>query len=320
MEENKIKELVFSFMDRLSITPVPEGDGTWRVQIPEKEKSFFNGNEELLFTFDRAIAENHRDLELICDGSYLLRKIIERLLETPKVSRVFALTPPSLPPIDKQKGTELRVVTAGKVYYRQQVIFNFKVRIKSDSCKEMLFSALADAAKHEIYLKKGLSWIGPEEYSETPDPDIPVEESGEEILRLYLQACRKLEETMASEIEELKEGLSEEFREELDKFREYLNEQKRELQKKRENVCFHLYFFQKEEEIDRMIRDLEAEQERKIEELKEKYALKVEINLVGAIMVCIPTIGVPASQLARKRKEATTIPMGGGNLEARPAV
>ncbi|HEY9071430.1 MAG TPA: hypothetical protein VIV61_14320, partial [Candidatus Ozemobacteraceae bacterium] len=86
METSKIQALVFSFMDKVGITRTQSDAGVWSAYIPEAERAFFNGYEFLHFTFDRETAERRRELELICPGSFLLRKIVDRLVEIPKVS------------------------------------------------------------------------------------------------------------------------------------------------------------------------------------------------------------------------------------------
>jgi hypothetical protein len=145
------------------------------------------------------------------------------------------------------------------------------------------------------------------QFSETPQPDIKIEESGVDILRLYLESCRKLEESLNEEIAELREWGDEQCSENLKIFEAYLDEQKQELLKKKENVCFHLYFFQKEEEIDRLIDNLEEERRRKLGELREKFSLRVNISLVNAVVLCIPTIGVIAPK--KKRTASRNIGM-----------
>ncbi len=323
METNKIQELVFSFLDSIGAKTVQEPENVYHSIIPSEEKSFFNGSENYSFVFDRALAEMHRELELICEGSYILKKIIERLSSIPKVSRLFKVCEPELPTAEPGKGTELRVLTPGKVHYRQKVVFTFKVSFLCDQRHDMLYSILADPANHEIYLKEGIEEIDLSQYKETPDPSYVIEESGEDMLRLYLHACRKMEENLETKIVETKSKIEIQLKQELVNVEEYLNEQKRELQQKKENVCFHLYFFQKEEEIDKMIRDLESEHNRKIGELKEKFRLKVEINLLNAIVLCVPTLGVSASFLTRKKKEGLLAHTQGnisGEMGSPPAI
>ena len=70
-----------------------------------------------------------------------------------------------------------------------------------------------------------------------------------------------------------------------------MNEQKAELLQKKENVSFHLYFFQKEEEIDKLISNLEEERKRKLSDLEEKYKVKVNISLINAVVICTPESG-----------------------------
>jgi len=322
METNKIQTLVFSFMDRVGISRTQATDGVWSAVIPEPERAFFNGYEHLHFTFEREMAERRRDLELICPGSFLLRKIVDRLVEIPKVSRLFSSATPELPVSSGQPG-ELRVISGCKAHYRQQVLFHFRVSVLCAQRKELLFSALADPAKHEISLKEGLTGIDMELFSEQADPALPIQESGEDLVRLYLQACRTLEASLENGIRELQTESDEAFRQELEKVQAYLEDQKRELQKKRENVCFHLYFFQKEEEIDKMVKDLETEQTRKIEELKEKHSLKIQVSLINAVVLCIPTLGIPTGQAARRKRESNVIPLPVSTpdrYEVRPAV
>jgi hypothetical protein len=106
-------------------------------------------------------------------------------------------------------------------------------------------------------------------------------------------------------MDELKAWGREQCADELQKFEAYLDEQKQELLKKKENVCFHLYFFQKEEEIDKLIGDLDKEHERKLAELKEKFALTVNICLINAIVLCVPTVGT--SSLKKRKNSAAEI-------------
>ncbi|MEW6709579.1 MAG: hypothetical protein AB1403_07105, partial [Candidatus Riflebacteria bacterium] len=143
MATNKIKELVFSFMAMVGIECEEIATDVWSAVIPEKEQLFFNSFENLKFTFSRDVAEMHRDIELICDGSFLLRKIIERLSEIPKASRLFSLQEPEVPNTG-EKG--LRVVNSDSIYYRQKVVFNFKVNFECDQRREKLFSIVSDPA------------------------------------------------------------------------------------------------------------------------------------------------------------------------------
>ncbi len=300
---NKIQELVFSFLDMVNIKRKEIEPGIWMAKVPENEQAFFNGFEDLKFTFDRASAESHRDLELICEGSFLLRKIIERLGEIPKASRLYSVNMPEVEPAGSEGG--LRVIS-DKIYYRPRVVFNFKVHYECDQRREKLYSLVADTTAGVANIEEGLHNIDLKKFSETPQPDIKIEESGVDILRLYLESCRKLEESLGGEIAELREWGDEQCSENLKVFDAYLDEQKQELLKKKENVCFHLYFFQKEEEIDALINNLEEERKRKYSELKDKFSLRVNISLVNAIILCIPTIGV----ITPKKKRPTAKNVG----------
>ncbi|MBF0543516.1 MAG: hypothetical protein HQM08_03740 [Candidatus Riflebacteria bacterium] len=308
MEANKIQELVLCFMKSLEIKCENDGKGIWRAKIIPSERTFFNGFEEYVFTFEREVAEKHRELELICDGSYLLKKIIERLASIPKVSRLFALTPPE-PPSDGGKVGELVLLAPGKCHYRQKINFHFKVSYVCNRRYDSLFTCLVDPASNEVYLKEGVNEIDMSSYSETPNPDIPIEPTGEEILRLYLKACQILEEETEKKLGEIKSWAQTQFEYEKEKIEEFIDEQKAELEKKKANVCFHLYFFQKEEEIDKMINDLENEKLRKIQELQEKHSLKIEISLINAYVLCVPTLGIPASMVSRKKHENSLKPL-----------
>jgi hypothetical protein len=316
---NKIQELVFSFLDMVNIGRKELEAGVWIAKIPENEQAFFNGYETLRFTFERDKAELHRDLELICEGSFLLRKIIERLSAIPKASRLFALRAPEVPP--SLNGPELRVVS-DKAYYRSKVIFNFKVQFECDQRREKLFSITADTADGLINVEEGLQTVNPDEYSEQPQPDIKIEESSVDILRLYLQSCQKLEESLGEEIAELRQWGDEQCDENLKVFSAYLEEQKQELIKKKENVCFHLYFFQKEEEIDRLIANLEEERKRKLSELKDKFSLRVNISLINAVVLCIPTIGTAGLKTRKTSDKVASLARLGSKagFEARSAI
>ncbi|MEW6710626.1 MAG: hypothetical protein AB1403_12445, partial [Candidatus Riflebacteria bacterium] len=126
-----------------------------------------------------------------------------------------------------------------------------------------------------------------------------------DLMRLYLQSCQELENQLAPDIAELKNWGVDQCDEELKKFEAYLNEQKKELLRKKENVCFHLYFFQKEEEIDKLINDLEEERNRKIRELKEKFALRVNVSLINAVVLCVPTVATSPGKV--KKNSAVTL-------------
>lgn len=319
MAKNKIKELVFSFLNMIGSKPKEAGDDVWHARVPESEQAFFNGFEVFKFTFTREQAENHRDLELICTGSYLLRKIIERLSEIPKASRLFSLAAPEVPTCSK--GGKLRVLKSDKLYYRQQVIFNFKVQFECDQRRERIFSITADPESENLEVAEGLRSIDFKDYSETPQEGIKLEDSGLDFLRVYLQSCQTLEQTIQAEIEELKVWGEEQCAEQLNKFEAYLDEQKQELLKKRENVSFHLYFFQKEEEIDKLIDNLEQERRRKLSELGDKFALKVNISLINAVVLCVPTVATsPAKGRATKKPADKPFSKAPARLKAQSAV
>lgn len=316
---NKIKELVFSFMDMVGINRQESEPGIWVAKIPEAEQAFFNGFEVLRFTFDRNKAELHRDLELICEGSFLLRKIIEKLAELPRVSRLFSLNAPAVPP--QGPAHELRLVS-DNVYYRPRVVFNFKVQFECDQRREKLFSVVADTASDVLGVEDGLYNIDMADFSETPQAGMKISESGTDVLRLYLQACQKLEETLNEEIAVLREWGDEQCSENLKVFEAYLDEQKQELLKKKENVSFHLYFFQKEEEIDRLIDNLEEERKRKLSELKDKFSVRVKIGLVNSVVLYTPTVGVAAHKPRKTGDKKVLIPSFGSSagFETRSAI
>ena len=293
--ENKISELIFSFMKTASINCVEIEKGVWKANIPEKERPFFNGAETIPFTFNREIAEKHRDIELVSEGSFLLRKIVERVAKVPKVSRVFSTKAPEMPP--KTIG-----IVNGKAHYRAKVAFNFKITYDCEHREEKLYSVVADTASDEVYIGDKLFEPDMNEFSTKPEPDIKIEDSGHDILRLYMESCKRLEEHIVPELEKLREVGGERYNEEIRVFDAYLDEQKNELIKKKENVSFHLYFFQKEEEIDKLISNLEEERKRKVEELREKYRVKVDIDLIDAIVLEIPTIGEASSKTRKTVK------------------
>lgn len=302
---NKIQELVFSFMGMVGIKVKEAESGIWVAKIPEAEQAFFNGFEVLRFTFDREKAEIHRDLELICEGSFLLRKIIEKLAQLPMASRLFSLKAPEVPP--QGPDHELRLVS-DNVYYRPKVVFNLKVQYECDQRREKLFSIIADTAAGVLGVEEGLSNIDLKEFSETPQPGLKIEESGTDILRLYLQSCQKLEESLGDEIAELRDWGEEQCTENMKVFDAYLDDQKQELLKKKENVSFHLYFFQKEEEIDQLINNLEEERKRKLSELKDKFSLRVNISLINAVVLCVPTVGVASHKSRRSIDNKVVMP------------
>lgn len=282
---NNIQQLVTAFFNMQGIKCKEAEENVWVAEIPEKEQSFFNCGDKLCFTFDREKAELHRDIEMVSEGSFLLRKIVERLGTTPKVSRLFAGHQSQIP--------EASGVTsiAGKMHYKASVAFNFKVSFESDSKEEKLYSVVEDSHDSSLIVNDKLFLVNLEDYSEKPDPRIKLEEPGPEVLKVYLQACQKLEENIQEEIEKFRKIGQEKCREDMKVFDDYLNEQKTELLQKKENVSFHLYFFQKEEEIDKLISNLEEERKRKLTELEEKYKVKVNITLINAVVLCVPESG-----------------------------
>lgn len=289
---NDIKSLVFSFLDSLNIKYTETAPDMWKAMVTPKEVAFFDGRTEYEFTFDRELAEKHRSLEFMSKGSFMLQKITNRLTASPKVARVFAIKEPELP-----KGV-LSVVTE-KPYYRTQLAFNFKVLIEGEKKDVKMLSVLSDISTGAIEVGEGFYEVDEEKYSETPNPDYEIRDENQEILRLYIESCQQVEKEIAKDIKLFRAKNQEEYKKSLELFEDYLNDQKAELLKKKENLSFHLYFFQKEEEIDKLINDLEQQREQKIIELKEKYDLKVNVILINALMLCVPTLG----EVAQKSKK-----------------
>ena len=300
---NDIQQLVLTFFNMQGIKCKEAEENLWVAQIPEKEQSFFNTGDTLRFTFSKEKAELYRDVELICEGSFLFRKIIEKLGATPKVSRVFIGKQPDVPETSGLKPI------AEKMHYKTSVAFNYKVSIVCDQVKDMLYSVVEDRADSSLKVNNSLYTLDLDDYTEEPDPRIKLDEPGSEVLKKYLQSCQKLEEAIQDEVEKYRKISAEKCREDMKVFDDYLNEQKAELLQKKENVSFHLYFFQKEEEIDKLINDLEEERKRKLSELEEKYKVKVNISLINALIVCVPESGVskPSGSTAKivKFKEAS---------------
>lgn len=290
--ENKIRSIVFSFLDMAKIPYKEIRKGVWVANIPETEKNFFGNVSLLEFTFQRDLAEEHRNVELVCEGSFLLRKIIERMSVLPRVSRVFSKRIPETPP------QSLTVVTDSS-YYRSKVVFNYKVTFHCEQNKDKLYSVLADTAFGVININDNLFEVDMNEFSETPDSNLKIEDSGYDILKLYMEACQRLEDEILTDIKDLRCRNEEKYNQSIKVFDDYLDEQKNELLKKKENVSFHLYFFQKEEEIDKMLANLEEERKRKTAELQDKYKVKVSVTLINAVVLCIPTIGAASSKAKR---------------------
>lgn len=290
--ENKIRSIVFSFFDIAKIPYKEIRKGVWVANIPETEENFFGNVSLLEFTFQRELAEEHRNIELLCEGSFLLRKIIERMSVLPRVSRVFSKRIPETPP------QSLTVVTDSS-YYRSKVVFNYKVTFHCEQNKDKLYSVVADTAFGVININDNLFEVDMNEFSETPDSNLKIEDSGYDILKLYMEACQRLEDEILTDIKDLRCRSEEKYNQSIKVFDDYLDEQKNELLKKKENVSFHLYFFQKEEEIDKMLANLEEERKRKTAELQDKYKVKVSVTLINAVVLCIPTIGAASSKAKR---------------------
>lgn len=290
--ENKIRSIVFSFLDMAKIPYKEIRKGVWAANIPETEENFFGNVSLLEFTFQRELAEEHRNIELLCEGSFLLRKIIERMSVLPRVSRVFSKRIPETPP------QSLTVVTDSS-YYRSKVVFNYKVTFHCEQNKDKLYSVVADTAFGVININDNLFEVDMNEFSETPDSNLKIEDSGYDILKLYMEACQRLEDEILTDIKDLRCRSEEKYNQSIKVFDDYLDEQKNELLKKKENVSFHLYFFQKEEEIDKMLANLEEERKRKTAELQDKYKVKVSVTLINAVVLCIPTIGAASSKAKR---------------------
>lgn len=290
--ENKIRSIVFSFLDMAKIPYKEIRKGVWVANIPETEENFFGNVSLLEFTFQRDLAEEHRNVELVCEGSFLLRKIIERMSVLPRVSRVFSKRIPETPP------QSLTVVTDSS-YYRSKVVFNYKVTFHCEQNKDKLYSVVADTAFGVININDNLFEVDMNEFSETPDSNLKIEDSGYDILKLYMEACQRLEDEILTDIKDLRCRNEEKYNQSIKVFDDYLDEQKNELLKKKENVSFHLYFFQKEEEIDKMLANLEEERKRKTAELQDKYKVKVSVTLINAVVLCIPTIGAASSKAKR---------------------
>lgn len=290
--ENKIRSIVFSFLDMAKIPYKEIRKGVWVANIPETEKNFFGNVSLLEFTFQRDLAEEHRNVELVCEGSFLLRKIIDRMSVLPRVSRVFSKRIPETPP------QSLTVVTDSS-YYRSKVVFNYKVTFHCEQNKDKLYSVVADTAFGVININDNLFEVDMNEFSETPDSNLKIEDSGYDILKLYMEACQRLEDEILTDIKDLRCRNEEKYNQSIKVFDDYLDEQKNELLKKKENVSFHLYFFQKEEEIDKMLANLEEERKRKTAELQDKYKVKVSVTLINAVVLCIPTIGAASSKAKR---------------------
>lgn len=282
---NNIQQLVTAFFNMQGIKCKEAEENVWVAEIPEKEQGFFNCGDKLCFTFDREKAELHRDIEMVSEGSFLLRKIVEKLGTTPKVSRLFVGHQSQIP-----KASGVKSI-AEKMHYKTSVAFNFKVSLECDSKEEKLYSVVEDTHDSSLKVNDSLFVVDLDDYSEKPDPRIKLDEPGPEVLKVYLQACQKLEEAVQEEIEKFRKIGQEKCREDMKVFDDYLNEQKAELLQKKENVSFHLYFFQKEEEIDKLISNLEEERKRKLTELEEKYKVKVNISLINAVVLCVPESG-----------------------------
>lgn len=210
----------------------------------------------------------------------------------PRVSRVFSKRIPETPP------QSLTVVTDSS-YYRSKVVFNYKVTFHCEQNKDKLYSVLADTAFGVININDNLFEVDMNEFSETPDSNLKIEDSGYDILKLYMEACQRLEDEILTDIKDLRCRNEEKYNQSIKVFDDYLDEQKNELLKKKENVSFHLYFFQKEEEIDKMLANLEEERKRKTAELQDKYKVKVSVTLINAVVLCIPTIGAASSKAKR---------------------
>ncbi len=283
--ENEIQQLVLTFFNMQGIKCKESEDNIWTAQIPAKDQSFFNSGAILKFTFNREKAEMHRDVEIICDGSFLFRKIIEKLGSTPKVSRVFIGKQPEIPADSGVKSL------AEKMHYQTSVAFNFKVSFNYDQKIEKLYSVVENPSDSSLEINDKLFLLDLEDYSEEPDPRIKLEDPGTDVLKKYLLACQKLEKHIQEEVDKYKKISQEKCQEEMKVFDDYLNEQKFELLQKKENVSFHLYFFQKEEEIDKLINNLDEERKHKIKELEEKYKVKVNISLINVVLLCVPVSG-----------------------------
>ncbi|NLM17244.1 MAG: hypothetical protein GX221_05960 [Candidatus Riflebacteria bacterium] len=265
----RVKKVFFNFLDTQKIPYKEENPEVWLAEPPKDKQSLLNGAEEFRFTFNKNIAELHRNIEYISENSYSFRKVVEKISSEPKAAKVRLKTD------GNAKG----------IKWTEDAVFNFKVSMVGGNVKDMLFHTVCDLGAKTIELNEGLFAPEKEKYIDCSKDSNSKASSPTEILRYYLMSCNNLETYLLNEIKEKSKSAENKYKEELAAYNTYLDEEKKELETKKDNSGFHLYFFQKEEEIDKMISNLEKDRKEKTAELREKFKLKTKISLISAIII-----------------------------------
>jgi len=266
------------------------------VLLPDDLAPSFNGKNFLRLAFDYEVAQETAECEFVTFGSYLLDAVTRLALSTGRVVECYVPVPHlELPPriaeqaeqvVDFVKCKPPRFKTSYPLEYTYYQ-FDFRCVYRYDEKREELHSVLVDVhtGRQDAEVQKLLPLLQkvmPLEQREhilPQAPLIPVEEA-------YSRACAAVTSLVRGEMDRLEAKQAALREKELAKVARYYENTLRELQRK----LFRSRDPERQKRFKQQIAATEADRERRLQDVREKFAVEAEVHLDSIVIYRLPKL------------------------------
>lgn len=299
----RLQNFVAAVIEALGGVVVPIEYGLCHVLIPDEYKEFFQGRTEMDFSFDFEVAQENPESEFVNFGSYTLENILE-LARKKAVSNLRFAQVDRVTVTDALKKINLVMadVPGEKEILRERpvmgvwAVFNFRVTYisdeKAEEIRQQWINLLTGEADDEMQEHQNSIFYEKQQTLKYPVPvELDIVTGFEKAFQLVKQLTERAGEKRIH-VGDLKKD--------LDRIQNYYAELEKENSKKmnRKGITE-----EKKQELAAKLIAIQAECQKQIREIKNKYTVKTEIALDHGVLYFIPQIEYSVRNIYRKTKK-----------------
>ncbi len=303
----RLQKFVTAVIEALGGIVVPLEYGLCHVLIPDEYKEYFLDKTELYLSFDFEVAQENPESEFINFGSYLLENLLElarkkavsnlRFAEVDRLTMTNAL---------KKINLVMADVPGEKEIIRERPImgvwaaFNFRVTYiadeKAEEIRQQWVNLLTGEPDDEIQKQQSNIFFGQQPVHNYPVPvELDIVAGFEQAFRLVKQLATQTGEKLLS---------TKDLRKDVDRIQNYYAELAKENAQKmtRKGITE-----ERKQELAAKLIAIQAECQKQIREINNKYAVKTEVILDHGILYFIPQIEYGIKIVFRKSQQEATV-------------
>ncbi len=267
----------------------------YEADMPRELTDRLGVSNPIRYTLEKSVAQSHTDIHYADRGTPFFKKIMASISQSASVTRGYFPFPaegeiqaPDAAGI--QEFFRTRKIDGVQVdgirpVYIPKIELQFHLNIQSQCSESLISKEIFDALDISpiAALPAGLK-------KPCKQPSRKVEEVylQENIISVFLRVLKTIESRIKQQVENVYHENSKGFELEKGKVNQFYEMVKEELEDRKESLYYHLYFFQKEEKINKIILEQEKEWDLKLKINQLKYRFKAFLDIFNAYIYFFP--------------------------------